>query len=523
MIRRSFLRRAVLRDKLALLGGVLWGLGVGSSNAAPNAALRFEVRLAPSLTNPPSAGRLFVMLGITNSPEPRFVLAEAGIDAPETLAADVHDFNPGAVKSLDWSVCAYPLEPSSIPPGEYYVQALLDATTDLRRLNGPGNLYSECIRTRIDPAQPGSVCLILAKQVPPEHVPPETEQVKFITIQSKRLTEFRGHPVFLRAGVLLPDGYDREPSRRYPLWVRIGGLNTRYTVVNRFLTPRSEFAEAWHADGAPRFILLQLDGAGPYGDPYYINSANNGPYGDALVRELIPEVEKTFRAVGQPHARVLSGGSTGGWVCLALQVFYPDSFNGAWAACPDPVDFRSFQLMNIYLDTNAFVNAYGNERPSERDLEGDVVLTMRREVGLENLLGPGDSYTRSGQQWGAWNAAFGPRGADGLPAPLWDAQTGKIDHAVAHQWEKYDLRFVLLRNWKELGPKLRGKLHIASGLADQYFLNNAVHLLEESTATLDPPLDVSIVYGPSKPHGWSNLPLRQQLTEMGAAVQAGKR
>jgi S-formylglutathione hydrolase FrmB len=297
-------------------------------------------------------------------------------------------------------------------------------------------------------------------------------------------------------------------------------LNGRYTSVLRQLEEKSEFRKTWLADDTPRLILLQLDGAGPNGDPYYVNSANNGPFGDALVEELIPHIEATFRAVGQSRARFLSGTSTGGWVCLALQVFYPDFFNGAWSSCPDPVDFRALELVNIYQDDNAYVNKYGNERPSARDLSGEVMLLMRREVGLENLLGRGNSYTCSGEQWGDWNAVFGPRGDDGRPVPLWDPQTGNINHAVAEQWKKYDLRIVLDKNWQTLGPKLRGKLHIAAGEADTYFLNNAVHFLDKSLAKADPPFIGKIVYGMGKGHGWTDLSLRQMLDEMQAAADA---
>jgi len=281
----------------------------------------------------------------------------------------------------------------------------------------------------------------------------------------------------------------------------------------------SEFSRLWLAEGTPPLLLLQLDGAGPCGDPYQVNSANNGPYGDALVQELIPFVEANYRAVGQPRARFLSGSSTGGWVSLALQVFYPDFFNGAWSSCPDPVDFRALELVNIYQDDNAYVDQLGNERPSERDARGNVVLTMRREVGFENLLGRANSFTRSGQQWGEWNAVFSPRGPDGLPAPLWEPRTGKLDHAVAQQWKKYDLRLVLEGNWKTLGPKLRRKLHIAAGESDQFFLNNAVHLLDEFLSRADPPFEGKLVYGPGKLHGWMDLSLREMLQAMSAAAK----
>jgi len=489
---------------------------VEASNTSP---LRFEIRIAASLAAAPKDGRLFIILGRTSNPEPRFALGRTGPDAPPVLARDVRAFGAGAAVVVDQAAFAFPITNlAALPAGPYFVQALFDCDTDLRSPNAPGNLYSQPQPLRLDPAGGGRAALELAREIPPERLPPETGQVKFVKIQSQLLSQFHGRPIFLRAGVILPRDYELEPARRYPLWVRIGGLNTRYTAVNGLMAQRSEFRKTWLADGTPRLILLQLDGAGPYGDPYQVNSANNGPYGDALVRELIPLVEANYRALGQPRARFLSGSSTGGWVCLALQVFYPEVFNGAWASSPDPVDFRAFQLVNIYQDDNAYVDASGQERPSERDARGQVVLTMRREVGVENLLGRANSYTLSGEQWGEWNAVFSPRGPDGLPVPLWEPRTGKIDHAVAEQWKKYDLRLVLEQNWKTLGPKLRRKLHIAAGESDQFYLNNAVHLLDEFLAKADPPFEGKVVYGPGKLHGWMDLSLREMLQAMSAAA-----
>ena len=496
-------------------------LALAAAGAAGPAPFQFEVSQSKSLPAAPREGRLFLILSPTNNPEPRVTLGRTGLGAPEVLARDVNAFAPGATAVLDPTAFAFPLTNlSALPPGDYYAQALFDSDTDLRSPHAPGNLYSQPQKLHLDPARGGAWKLELTQQIPPDLLPADTEQVKFVKIQSKRLSEFHGRPIFLRAAVVLPRDYGRETSRRYPLWVRIGGLNSRCAGVLGQMERKTEFRDAWLADDAPRFIFLQLDGAGPNGDPYYENSANNGPYGDALVEELIPHIEATFRAVAQPRARFVSGVSTGGWVCLALQVFYPDFFNGAWASCPDPVDFRALELLNIYNDENAYVNKYGNERPSARDPNGDVKLLMRREVGVENLLGRGNSYTRSGEQWGAWTAAFSPRGADGRPVPLWDPQTGRINHDVAAQWKKYDLRLVLEANWKTLGPKLRGKIHIAAGEADTYFLNNAVHLLDQSLAKADPPFVGKIVYGPGKGHGWMDLSIRQMLDEMAAAAAA---
>jgi S-formylglutathione hydrolase FrmB len=495
------------------------GTLLAASGAATETALRFEVSLRPSLLSAPQDGRLFVILAHSDSPEPRTAITRASEDAPFSFARDVSGFSSNSPVVLDQASFAFPLAGlSSLPPGDYWVQALFDFNRDIRLPNAPNNLYSQPKKLHLDPATSGLVKLELSRQLPPDTLPADTAQNKFIKIQSRLLSDFYHRPIYLRAGVILPKDYEREPSRRYPLWVRIGGFGTRYTAVTR-LAANPEFSSTWRADDTPRLILLQVDGAGPLGDPYQVNSDNHGPFGDALTQELIPYIETHFRALGSPRARFVTGTSTGGWVCLALQIFYPDFFNGAWSSCPDPVDFHALQLVDIYSETNAYVNPYGNERPSERARTGDVALTMRRETGMENLIARGNSYVLSGEQWGAWNATYSPRGANGLPLPIWDPQTGAIDRAVAEHWKKYDLHLVLAQNWKTLGPKLRGKIHIAAGENDQYFLNNAVHLLDDFLSKADPPFEGKIVYGPGKRHGWMDLTMRQVLEEMDAATR----
>jgi hypothetical protein len=312
----------------------------------------------------------------------------------------------------------------------------------------------------------------------------------------------------------LPADFANEPDKRYPLRVSIGGFGTRFSLMTgKGVKDKAE---------TPAFLTLLLDGAGPFGDPYQVNSANNGPYGDAVTQELIPHVEKTYRGIGRPYARVLDGHSTGGWVSLALQIFYPDYFNGVWSGAPDPVDFRAYELINIYKDDNAYVNRHGFERPSTRDLNGDTRITIRAEVQLERVLGRGDRWELSGKDWASWNAVFGPRGDDGLPKPLWDGKTGKIDRSVVEHWKKYDLRLILEQNWKTLAPKLRGKLHIWVGEADEYFLNNAVHLLDDFLSKADPPYEGKITFGPRAGHSYRALSERQMLMEMAAAVERGK-
>jgi S-formylglutathione hydrolase FrmB len=483
------------------------------------AGVRFEVSLKPGLTTNELEGRLLVILNSTNRPEPRLALEDADARGPFVFGCDASHFASNrAVTIDDTATASLNLSLARLPAGHYSVQALFDVSTDLRSPNAAGNFMSEVGEWQLDSKTPSPVKLELTRRIFEERTS-ETDLVKLVKIPSRLLSEFHHRPMFLRAGIILPRTYAGEASRRYPLWIHLGGFGARYTRVDGMMEARSTFRAIWLATNAPQMIYVLPDGAGPNGDPYQVNSANNGPYGDAFTQELIPWIEAHFRGAGEPRARVMSGRSTGGWAALALQIFYPDFFNGAWAISPDSVDFRAFQLVNIYEEKNAFVNEHGEERPSARELNGDVHLLMRREVQLENVLGHGGQWTRSSGQWGAWNAVYGPRGADGQPVPLWDAN-GMINRAVAVQWQKYDLRIVLEKNWPTLAPKLRGKLHLWVGEADDYFLNNAVHLLDESLAAREPKDVATFTYGPGQGHGWMNISIEQLMEQLHAATEA---
>lgn len=509
-----------------LLGCVLIAVTVfqAPGRARQASPLRFEVTVAPGLISTPVSGRLMVVMGRASQPEPRFTIGQTGLDAAPVLARDLRDLRDGSAEVVDQRAISFPIDSlSQLPAGDYHVQAIFDSNTDLKSVNAPGNLYSEARRVHLDPAQGQQVKLQLSRRVPAEELPPETDYVKFVKIQSELLSKFHKRPIYLRAGLILPRGYASETGRRYPLRVEIGGYGDRFTRAKGMMANATPFQSTWLADGTPRMIMLVLDGDGPFGDCYQINSANNGPYGDAITQELIPYVEQKFRCIGQPYARFVEGGSTGGWVSLALQIFYPDFFNGAWSGFPDSVDFRQLQLINIYTDRNAYVNERGFERPSARDLNGDVRFTVRHECQMENVMGLGDSWAMSGEQWGAWNAVYGPRGADGRPVPLWDPATGAINRSVVDHWKKYDLRMLLEQNWNTLGPKLRGKLTIWVGEADEYFLNNAVHLLDAFLSKATPAYEGRIIYGPGKGHGWMAISERQMMDEMAAAVEKARR
>jgi hypothetical protein len=508
-----------------LLLSLAWIAFGGEPSPSTNrpSPLRFDVTLGrsvPARPNPGSegpgiSGRLIVVLGRESDPEPRLLIGRTGLDAAPILGRDALNLAPGDSVTLDQTAAIFPIDRlDQLKPGRYRVQAILHRNRDLNQINAPGDLYGPVRTVDLDPSHAVTVPLLLDQALPEESLPANTPEIQYLKIRSERLTAFHGRPIFLRAGIILPPGFHDEPNRRYPLRIHIGGYGARYTEVAEMMVRGTSFRKAWLAPDAPRMILLHLDGAGPFGDPYQVDSDNQGPYGDALVHELIPAVETRFRGIGTGKARFLDGGSTGGWVSLALQIFYPETFNGAWAACPDSVDFRSFQLVNLGEDANAYINRHGFERPAARDLSGEVRYTMRHECQLENVLGLGDSWTMSGGQWGAWNATYGQRGPDGRPVPLWDPKSGRIDNAEAEHWKRYDLRRILESNWSTLGPRLRGKLHIAVGEADDYFLNNAVHRLDAFLSRAQPPYEGSISYGPGQGHCWLGLSQSQLMREM---------
>jgi len=320
--------------------------------------------------------------------------------------------------------------------------------------------------------------------------------------------------MYLGAVVLLPKGYDAYPDRSYPVNYIQGHFSQR--TPYGFVDPDSEtdsqragsgtaFSDFWLSDDCPRMLAVTFQHPCPYyDDSYAVNSPNVGPFGDAIMQELIPHIEETFRVIREPYARVLSGGSTGGWIALALQVFYPDFFGGTYSLCPDPVDFRYFQCIDIYQDRNAYFKDFGWRQiptASDRDTFGITQLTSEQRNRYENVLG---TRGRSGEQIDIFEAAYGPIGDDGYVKPLFDPRSGEIDPEVAEYWrEHFDLRYILERDWETIGPKLEGKIHIYTGDMDTHYLNNAVVLMERFLEkTTDPFYGGVIEYGDGKPHCW---------------------
>ena len=497
--------------------------------AQSTSGLKFEVSF-PSKTHPELiTGRVYAIISKTKQREPRLQTSYTGVPF---WGKNIFSLKPGDGAVIDEETFGYPLESiKDIPPGDYYVQGFVNIYTEFKRSDGytlwmhndqwegqkwnrsPGNLYSDVKEIHIDPSTDKTIKLVCKNVIPPIQIPPDTEWVKRIKFQSKILTEFWGQPIYLGATILLPKGYDTHPDVSYPVNYIQGHFSLRAPYGFRPGDTESSnrrrrggaISKFWMSDSCPRMIAVTFQHPCPfYDDSYAVNSPNVGPYGDAIMEELIPRVEEQFRIIRKPYARVLSGGSTGGWESLALQIFHPDSFGGTWSLCPDPVDFRYHQIVNIYEDKNAYYKDYDwlrVERPGCRSTDGNVRFMMKDENFYELVIG---DKSRSGGQWDIWEAAYSPIGKDGYPERVWDKRTGEINRSVVDYWkENYDLRHHLEKNWSWLGPKLLGKLHIYTGSMDSFYLNDAVVLLEEFLEKTDNPYYSGIVeYGDREPHCW---------------------
>jgi Putative esterase len=528
---------------------------------------RFEITV-PS-TAPLHGHLVLVITKATDSKEsdfasePRFQLEES-YESAQGFGVDVDNLTPGHPIVVDDKTIGYPLEGlRAMLAGEYMVQAVFNIYEEFHLADGrklwlppdkgegqhwnqkPGNPYNAPVRLHLDPASDTSIKLTLDKVIPPiegtDRDPaqialrsPAAKWLKFVRFKSEKLSRFWGRDMSLGAWVLLPDGFDEHPSAHYPVVVYQDHYHAEFGAPLRFLTTPPvvdgdvkghanirnlysyKFYQDWISGVLPRVILIYVQNANPYyDDSYAVDSANVGPYGSAINDELLPYLEKAYRGIGQGWARATYGGSTGGWEALATQVFYPDRYNGTYVACPDPVDFHAYQNIDLYNDANAFVRQgpFG-EVPiaADRKPDGSILANAGPEYRYEYVLG---THGRSTEQWDIWQAVFSPVGTDGYPAQIIDPLTGAIDRRVLAYWhDHYDLTAILTRDWATLGPKLEGKLHLAVGDGDTYFLNNAVHLLQHSLeATRNPHSDAAFQYGPGEPHCYSGGPSEYSAEE----------
>jgi hypothetical protein len=535
-------------------------LAFGLLTLAQAQAQSVSVSFPATRSEKPLDGRLLFL--VSNDPkaisdpkaEPRLQIN----DTPKTqmvFGVTVDGWQPGRPLTVGDEAAGYPrAHLKDIPPGDYTVQAVLAVYETFHRADGktvklapdrgegkqwslaPGNLMSKPRHVRFGPEAP-PIELSLDQVIPPIKTPADTEYLRHIRIQSALLSKFWGRPMYLSAIVLVPKGFDTHPQARYPLIIShdhyVADIDDDFRVTPPDSKLKPDYSERFHLAGynhiiqqeayknyqdwiapnTPRVLIVKLQHANPfYDDSYAVNSANVGPYGDAIETELIPAIEKRFRGIGQGWARFVYGGSTGGWESLAVQLFYPEHYNGAFVACPDPVDFHAYMSTDLYSRDNMFYIEGANkkiEQPSMRDYFGHTLMSMRDNIAYEAALG---DHGRSGEQFDIWQAVYSPVGADGYPQPIFDKQTGKIDHQTAEYWrEHYDLNAKLQREWSTLGPKVQGKLHIYVGSDDTYFLNDAVYLMDDflkqtGTPGHGVPYQGEVTYGPRAEHCWNGDP-----------------
>jgi hypothetical protein len=533
---------------------LVWVFTVLIASIAPMLrAQTITVSFPAALSAKPLDGRVLFLLSNDPASEPRMQID----DTPRSqmiFGVTVDGLRPGDSATIDRGAAGYPIRSiNDVPPGDYTAQAVLNIYETFHRSDGktiklapdrgegqhwnlaPGNLYSTPKKVHVGLGAP-PISISLDKVIGPIPPEPDSKYIRHLRIQSELLTKFWGQPMYLSAIVLVPEGFDEHPDTHYPEMVFEGHFpdgfddfrtippdpNLKPDYSYRFHLAgynRIQQAEAydeykkWISPGFPRVLVIQIQHANPYyDDSYAVNSANLGPYGDAIETELMPAVEKKFRGIGQGWARFLYGGSTGGWESLAVQIFYPDHYNGAFAACPDPVDFHAYMTTDLYYQPNIFFLQGAHKRveqPAMRDYLGHTLITVRDNIAYESALG---DHGRSGEQFDIWQAVYGPVGADGYPQAIFDKQTGEIDHATAAYWhDHYDLDAILQRDWITLGPKLRGKLHIYVGSDDTYFLNDAVYLMEDFLKTTGSPghgvpYEGEVKYGPRAEHCWNGDP-----------------
>ncbi|MCC6660493.1 MAG: hypothetical protein IT437_06360 [Phycisphaerales bacterium] len=426
----------------------------------------YLIREGASATGEPADGPFW------DDPQPMFGISVRGLA-------------PGAAAVVDGAATSFPVALSGLPAGAYRAQAVLDMhRDDSRWQREPGNLFSDSVTVRLGEADGPQIIPITLNHAVGARTPPRAAGAEEFTVRSKLLSDFRGRDVTLRAGVVFPLNFD--PSKHYPAVYEIPGFggNDEHAFA---LAAQLERVPAGMAPAvlARNCFWIVPDPESGNGHTLFADSANNGPCGRALVEELIPALEAKYPLIAERPARLLRGHSSGGWASLWLAMTYPGTFGGCWSSSPDPVDFRRFQLVDIYARANMYALTPAElpnpprtgqmpDTPSARD-GSRVLMTIRQENQMEEVLGPGNT---SGQQWDSWQAVFGPRGADGEPAPLWDAATGVLDRAVAEKYRGHDIGEIVRADTPRYAALFQQRVRLVVGGADTYYLNEAVELLK---------------------------------------------
>ena len=432
----------------------------------------FKIKLSSTLSSEPVSGRLLIFMTRDSASMDMVQPSLFELEKVWVTAREVRNLQPGSSIDLDADSLSYPAPFSTAVPGDYQIMALLDLDHSYPYSQmGPGDLRSAVVSVpRLNPAETEPISLLLEKRVSDPNPTSDTPSTKFLEFQSAVLSSFWGRPIMMRASVLLPPSYSTS-KLRYPTVYKIHGFGGSHYRVSR---DASALLKKMTEGKLPEMIYVYLDGSCPLGHHEFADSANNGPWGQALVKEFIPFLESKFRMDAISRGRLLTGHSSGGWSTLWLQVNYPEVFGGTWSTAPDPVDFRSFSGADLTrIPTENFYKGPGGEPRNIFRYKEKKVFSWHQFAHFARVVG------EYGGQIESFEAVFSPRSEDGRPMELFDRETGAINPLVQKAWDRYDISRLLAANWKTLGPKLRGKLHVIVGTADNFHLEEAVYLLRD--------------------------------------------
>ena len=426
---------------------------------------QFSVSYSKGAFDKPFSGKVFLYLNKDNR-EPRS--GAVGIESFPCFAIDVKNVQPGQAVFFDDKAISYPAVLSDLERNEYYVQAVWDRDLGGRAIaESPGNIYSKTIKVKLT-KDLKKIFSIQCTEVIPQQDFKDTKFVKELKVESLLLSAFHQRSFSLGAAVILPKSYYEQPQRKYPVIFTVFGYGGDYHTRSGDTILRSSLDSL-------ETITVYLDGNCRLGHSVYANSDNNGPWGDALVKEFIPELEKQYRCDG---ARLLRGHSSGGWTVLWLQTHYPTTFTACWSSSPDPVDFRDFQKINLYEGDNLYYAKDSSLRMVATIAGRFPWASMKQDCQMEYVV-------YRGEQMHSFDAVFSAKGADGNPETICDPMTGEVNKKVFEHWKNYDISLYLRTNWDKLQKDLYGKIRVSVGEQDNFYLNSAVHLLDTEMKKLN--------------------------------------
>lgn len=536
---------------LAALAVGAWALPASNVERNYNTNLEVKLSVADGLLNSTTDGRIVLMFA-PNGTDP---LQDTDVTSSPNMifGKNVYEFGPretvifsgGSNDSTATGVFGWPnVSMSDIEPGTYSVQAFLTRYETVTRsdgskvslrfpcgdgglnVNGFGSLTTPMIDINITGSSQ-TVELIFKNTTAVEDFTgkeiggcnqgnyKDTEYLKHIKIRSKKLSKFWGRDMYVGANVVLPAGYNASDNNTYyPVIYNQGHWPADIGAYD--YGDDSNFTAAWNAGiipatnttaerPAPQFILVTFRHEAPYyDDSYAVNTANLGPYGDAINEELIPHIEQTFHIIRAPYARVQDGGSTGGWESIANVIYRPELFGVCFSSYPDSLDFHRHQDIELYTAKNAYQRANGSYVPSIRTFVNGtqkILATVAQENHWELTFG---TASRSFNQWDVWNAVFGAQGYNGYPLEPWDKVTGEIYPEAVQYWKPFDLSDYVVTNFnssRNLGAALAGRIFIYVGTWDNYFLNEGVMEFQKRTDAVGGQGWANVTIQPEKPHG----------------------